>query len=302
MSLKPDYRSPCGARRVLTIGGAAILTLMLSACSTGDPATGMRSPILLPLHLEHLPPAAPETDRGESFLHHFNSPHDPSRWSQTNLNYPSDMHPAWLARHIHFEPDRLELELSRRRVGNKRIAGAEYQRRGFYHFGRYEVVMRAAPGSGTVSAMFTHTHEQFGDPHDEIDIEFLGKDLRMVTFNYFTDGKQHGVIRVPLPYDASQETNLYAFDWEPDRIRWYVNDTLVHTSTAEDHPIPQSASRLILQLWSGSPDQYDWHGPPTFQNGTRAAYYCLSFQNAGDTSPQCSDTFALAAAPGAAGH
>lgn len=280
---------------MLSTGLLALSALALAACSSTAPdGADMRPTIFLPLHPEHLPPAAPEIDRGASFLHDFSAPHDPSRWSRTNQNYASDMHPAWLSRYIHFGEDRLELEISRRRVGDKRIAGAEYQRRGFYHFGRYEVVMRAAPGSGTVSALFTHTHAQFGHPHDEIDIEFLGKNLREVTFNYFADGVDHGLIRVPLTYDASREANLYAFDWEPDRIRWYVNDALVHTSTAEDHPIPQSPSRVILQLWSGSADQYDWHGPPTFPNGSRAAYYCLSFQKTGDRSPQCSDTFDFA--------
>lgn len=293
----PRIRRLQGGRATLTGGIIALLVLTLPACSgSARPDAAMRAPLLLPLHPEYLPQAAPDTDQGASFLQDFAAPHDPARWSRTNSNYRSEMHPAWLSRYIHFRPDRLELELSRRRVGDKRVAGAEYQRRGFYHFGRYEVVMRAAPGSGTVSAMFTHTHGQFDDPHDEIDIEFLGSDLREVTFNYFSDGAQHGLIRIPLPFDASREAHLYAFDWEPDRIRWYVGDTLVHTSTAEDHPIPQSPSRIILQLWSGSPAQFDWHGPPTFSNGTRAAYYCVSFQKAGDHAPQCSDTFDPAAA------
>jgi beta-glucanase (GH16 family) len=233
---------------------------------------------------------AADAAAGASFVHHFGDGHDPSRWHKSNLSYPG-AHPAWLSRNLHFLDDRLELELRRMRVGDKTIAGAEYTRRGFYSFGRYEVVMTPAPGSGTVSAMFTHTHAQFGDPHDEIDIEFLGKDLRMYAANYFTDGVPHDTIPVRLDFDASKEIHLYAFEWEPDEIRWYVNDRLMHTATPEDHPIPQSPGRLMIHLWSGGPDQYAWHGRPTFEDGTRAAYYCLSFQKAGDTTPQCSDTF-----------
>lgn len=239
---------------------------------------------------EGYPPMAPDAAAGASFIHYFGDGHDPTRWYKANMSYPSP-HPAWLARHIHFYDDRVELELRRMRVGGKNLAGAEYQRRGLYSFGRIEVVMTPAPGSGTVSAMFTHTSEQFGAQHDEIDIEFLGKNLNMVTGNYFTDGEPYRYLEMPLPFDASKEIHLYAFDWEPDRIRWYVDDALMHTATDEDHPIPQHPSRIMIQLWSGQEEQFEWHGVPTFEDGTRAAYYCISYLKAGDTGPQCSDTF-----------
>jgi len=226
-----------------------------------------------------------------SFVHHFNEQHDDAHWLKSDFYYPNSSHPAWLAELIHFRGDRIELEMRRQRVAYKTIAGAEYQRRGFYHFGRYEVVMQAAPGSGTVSAMFTHTHDQFGDPHDEIDIEFLGKDLTKMYANYFTEGRAMGGHYVPLGFDASKEIHLYAFEWEANEIRWYVDDRLVYTATPQTHPIPQTPGRLMLSLWSGGPEQYDWHGKPTFKNGTRARFYCLSYRAEGDRSGQCSDTF-----------
>lgn len=228
-----------------------------------------------------------------SFVHHFGGEHDPEHWYKSDFYYPNSDHPAWLPDLIHFKKNRIELEVRRKKVAYKKIAGAEYQRRGFYHYGRYEVVMQAAPGSGTVSAMFTHTHSQFGDPHDEIDIEFLGKDLTKLHANYFTDGKQHGGIYIPLGFDASQQVHLYAFEWEPDEIRWYVDGRLAHTATGRDFPIPQAPGRLMVHLWSGGPDQVSWAGKPTFKNGARAKYYCLSHQAAGETSSQCSDSFVL---------
>jgi beta-glucanase (GH16 family) len=224
-------------------------------------------------------------------VHHFGGKHDDTHWYKSDFYYPNSDHPAWKANLIHFRKNRIELELRRQKTAYKTIAGAEYQRRGFYHYGRYEVVMRAAPGSGTVSAMFTHTHSQFGDPHDEIDIEFLGKDLTMMHANYFTDGKQLGGVYIPLGFNASKQTHLYAFEWDPDEIRWYVDDRLVYTARGEELPIPQAPGRLMVHLWSGGPDQVEWHGKPTFRNGARAKYYCLSYQAVGDETPQCSDTF-----------
>ena len=226
-----------------------------------------------------------------SFVHHFGGPHDETHWYKSDFYYAGSDHPAWKADLIHFKRNRLELEVRRKKTDYKTIAGAEYQRRGFYHYGRYEVVMRAAPGSGTVSAMFTHTHKQFGDPHDEIDIEFLGKDLTRMHANYFTDGKAHGSIYIPLGFDASKQIHLYAYEWDPDEIRWYVDDRLVHTARASDFPIPQAPGRLMVHLWSGGANLTKWAGEPTFKNGARARYYCLSFQAAGDDALQCSDTF-----------
>jgi hypothetical protein len=33
----------------------------------------------------------------------------------------------------------------------------------------------------------------------------------------------------------------------------------------------------MIQLWSGQEEQFEWHGVPTFEDGTRAAYYCISY-------------------------
>ncbi|MFN7163984.1 MAG: family 16 glycosylhydrolase [Hyphomonas sp.] len=238
-------------------------------------------------------PPARVSDRpvAGSFVHHFGSAHDPVHWYKSDFQYPDSDHPAWKADLIHFKHNRIELEVRRERVADKTIAGAEYQRRGFYHYGRYEVVMKPAKGSGTVSAMFTHTHGQFGDPHDEIDIEFLGNRPRELHLNYFTNGRPIGSIYVPLGFDASEEAHLYAFEWEPEAIRWYVGDRLIYTATPADHPIPQAPGRLMVHLWSGGANQIKWHGRPTFKDGVRASVYCLSHQAAGDASRQCSDTF-----------
>lgn len=269
-----------GLFALLAAGFLMLLTMLVTPPKPPELKSGALPP---PLHHDRV--VEP------SFVHHFGRKHDDEHWFKSDFYYPNSPHPAWQADLIHFKKDRVELEVRRRKVAYKDIAGAEYQRRGFYHYGRYEVVMRAAPGSGTVSAMFTHTHGQFGDPHDEIDIEFLGKDLTRMHANYFTNGRQLGGVYIPLGFDASKEVHLYAFEWEPGAIRWYVDDRLVHTSTPADMAIPQAPGRLMVHLWSGTRDQYNWHGEPTFRNGARALFYCLSYQATGDRTEQCSDSF-----------
>ncbi len=238
------------------------------------------------------PPVTPPTREVEaSFVHHFGGPHDDENWYISDFSYPSDAHPAWLAERVHFLKDRIELEVRREKIGDKNISGGEYHRRGFFHFGRYEVIMTPAPGSGTVSAMFTHTDSYFGDPHDEIDIEFVGGNPRQLHLNYFANYSGIGSIYIPLDFDTTKGPRLYAFEWEPNEIRWYVDDKMIHRSTWADHPIPRTPGRLMLHAWSGGPGQYDWHGRPTFKDGTRAAVYCLSYQAMGDATGQCSDTY-----------
>lgn len=68
----------------------------------------------------------------------------------------------------------------------------------------------------------------------------------------------------------------------------------MHTAHSSDMAIPQAPGRLMLHLWSGGRDQVNWHGKPTFRDGARAVFYCLSYRAGGDAAGQCSDTFAPA--------
>lgn len=239
-----------------------------------------------------LPIVAPSSLGNPSFRTDFDGGHDDETWRIADFYYPSKMHlAAWVAENTHFENGRLGLELNRNKVDYKPYSGAEYQRRGFYHFGRFEVIMQAAAGSGTVSSFFTHTGDMFGDPHDEIDIEFLGNDTTRLHINYFTDGSSAGSVYIPLAFDAAKEVHLYAFEWTPEEIQWFVDEDMVFSATRELQTIPTTPGRIIMDLWSGSPDQYGWHGKPEFENGTRANYICASFLKTNDTGPQCSDNY-----------
>ena len=68
--------------------------------------------------------------------------------------------------------------------------------------------------------------------HDEIDFEFLGKDPTTVQLNYFVGGVPKDGTIIKLGYDASKSFHTYSFMWEPTRIRWYVDNKLVHETHA----------------------------------------------------------------------
>lgn len=80
-----------------------------------------------------------------------------------------------------------------------------------YGYGDFEVRMKPASEAGTASTFFTCTGPYDTDlegnahKHDEIDIEFLGKDTTKVQFNYFVGGKGGHEHMYNLGFDASLE-------------------------------------------------------------------------------------------------
>ncbi|MDD5765338.1 MAG: glycoside hydrolase family 16 protein [Candidatus Marinimicrobia bacterium] len=97
--------------------------------------------------------------------------------------------------------------------------------------------------------------------YSEIDImEFLGHERNIVygTLHYCSyDGQRQstsGTWRGNCDY--SKDFHIYALEWEPDSIRWYIDDQLIHTSTVG---IPHTPHYLILNTaiggsWPGNPD------------------------------------------------
>lgn len=227
---------------------------------------------------------------GASFVRWFADGHDESAWYRSDFdNEGHFMQVGWAAEHLDFSDRALHLWLTNRPSPSNSYTSAEYQKRGRYGHGRYEVVMRAARGSGLVSSFFTHTDSYFSTPHDEIDIEILGKDTRRAWLSWFAGGQTGDGVWHGLGFDAAADYHLYAFEWTPDTIRWFVDGVVVHERPDGTTPVPVTPGRIIINLWTGSPAQHDWHGPPDFAAADRASYQCISFRAAGDaTSPQCS--------------
>jgi len=97
--------------------------------------------------------------------------------------------------------------------------------------------------------------------YTEIDImEFLGHERNVVygTMHYCSyDGQRKstsGTWRGDCDYSAG--FHIYALEWEPDSMRWYIDDQLIHSSVVG---IPHTPHYLILNTaiggsWPGNPD------------------------------------------------
>ncbi|MBE6836682.1 MAG: glycosyl hydrolase family protein [Ruminococcus sp.] len=152
----------------------------------------------------------------------------------------------WSNKNVLFEDDVMKLIIDEMVEGKYR--GGEYRTNEFFGYGFYEVEMKPIKNVGVVSSFFTYTGPSDGNPWDEIDIEFLGKNTNIVQFNYFTNGVGNHERIHQLGFDASEEFHKYGFLWEEGKITWFVDGVAVHTA---DKDIPVTPSKIMMNVWPG---------------------------------------------------
>jgi beta-glucanase (GH16 family) len=154
----------------------------------------------------------------------------------------------------------LELTLKPDQVEDRHYSGAELELRQPMRYGRYEVRMRAAKGNAVISSWFGYLEP----PWQEIDIEFLGDHPNAVQSNVYNSADATPTLMPPfpilrtLPFDATADFHTYAFEWEPNEIRWYA-DTILVARTTNSSQVPTHAIRPMLNLWLST--NASWAGP-----------------------------------------
>lgn len=223
---------------------------------------------------------------GNSFVETFNSL-SIRRW-YTSHGWTNGPHQGctWSKQNIRLGKNNLELILNDRAFKERKHSCAEIQTRERFGHGTYEVRMRAAPVSGVVSAFFTYIGPFPGEEtqtHHEIDFEFLGKNTAEVQLNFFGEGKGGNERWVKLDFDASKTSAEYAFEWLPDRIRWFVNGRMVHeVMKTDDKPFPTLPQKIMLSIWNAEGLE-EWTGPFTFPGKpVSAVFERVAFTKAGD--------------------
>ena len=183
---------------------------------------------------------------------------DRHRWhvAHYDFNHPS-FDTDWRRSHATVD-DGLTLELSPH-GGLNRFAGASIRTLNTHHFGRYETRLRAARGDGVITGFFTYTGPHYHTRHDEIDIEFLGKDTTRLHAAWFVDG-HHTNQFIQLGFDAADCTHDYAFEWWPDKIIWFVNGQRVFERTTYDGQLPKVPGHLFANIWAADPSIAMWSG------------------------------------------
>lgn len=145
---------------------------------------------------------------------------------------------------ILYNDDGLQLKLTNR-FDNPTIASTFY-----IMYGRVEVHMKAANGTGIVSSFILES-----DCLDEIDIELLGGDTTQFQTNFYRMGNttvyDRGIY-YNTPGVPQENYFNYTIVWTEESIQWYLDDTLYRTVyNTTDAGYPQTPMRLKAGIWAG---------------------------------------------------
>lgn len=139
----------------------------------------------------------------------------------------------------------------------KDFKGAEIYSTQSYLYGRIEMSIKAASGSGQISSFFLYRNgsEQSSVLWQEIDIEIFGKDTNSFQSNVIVEaveGKQQTTEQIHLtPRSLSANYHVYAIEWTPDSIRWFIDDSLIRTEKSKAK-LCNAAMSLRFNHWASN--------------------------------------------------
>jgi endo-1,3-1,4-beta-glycanase ExoK len=245
--------------------------------------TRVQTRILLAAALLVTPFATPgqaQEGNGASFIENFDSM-DRSFWYVSDgWNNGAHQNCTWSKKLATVENGQLTLGFEDAKAGDRKFACGEIQTKGRYRYGTYEVRMKSATGPGLNSAFFTYIGPTDKKPHDEIDFEVLGKDTSRVQVNQYIAAKGGNEKLVEVPNGADSGFNDYAFVWEKDRLRYYLNGALVHEVT-DPQKLPTNAQKIFLSLW-GTDTLSDWMGRFSYAGPSQMIVDRFAFTALGD--------------------
>jgi beta-glucanase (GH16 family) len=190
---------------------------------------------------------------------------DDTRWRRSDGWFSSeDFNNGWRADHVRTNSGNLELQLDQTPCpsgcSGRPYASGEVASTRFHGYGRYEVWMKPARGSGTLTSFSIYTGPVENTPWDGIDIAFVGLNTRRVQTNYVANGTGH-YNGVELPFDAAEAFHTYGIEWTREALHWYVDGKRVHSAMASEQPLPSFPGRIIMSFWPGiGPATEDWMG------------------------------------------
>lgn len=171
----------------------------------------------------------------------------------------------------------------------KPYRGAELRTIQSYTYGRFEVRMKSAFGSGMLCSFFTY-HDQNPNAHwNEIDIEILGRYTNEVQFNTITPGAVNHVFRHTAKFNPHQAFHVYAIEWTPDYVAWQVDGYEVHRQTEPHIQTLQYAQKIMMNIWQ--PIYEDWVG--VFNPDTLPFYAYYDWVKCYQYTPGVNDNFTL---------
>jgi endo-1,3-1,4-beta-glycanase ExoK len=203
--------------------------------------------------------ASARADEGGSFLDDFDT-FDRTRWfASDGWSNGKWQNCLFSRRQVRLSKGILTLSYVKQKTESHEYSCAEIQSHKQYGYGTYEVRLRTGSGPGLVGAFFTYIGPHFKKPHDEIDFEVLLRDTSKVTVTTYVTGKAMYGASLDVPGGTDGGFNDYAFVWEKDRMRWFINGKLAHEVTSADGPMPTNLQKIYSSIW-GSDNSVEWLG------------------------------------------
>ena len=109
-----------------------------------------------------------------------------------------------------------------------------------------------------------------GGPHDEVDFEFLSNRLNQVQTQVYANeplGPGHPVF-YNLPSGLISDFHTYRMEVMPDRVAWYIDNTLLRTDTTN---VPKGAMQFYLNVWVPAADWSDAYNATLQPSATASA-------------------------------
>jgi hypothetical protein len=151
----------------------------------------------------------------------------------------------------------------------KTYKGAEYRTKEAFTYGRFEVRLKTAYREGMLSSFFTYNDA--GGDWNEIDIEILGRYSNDFQMNTITAGQTNHVGHYLMPTSPHSDYHIYAFEWTPDYVSWFVDgvEVLKQTGThIQNLVLPQ---KIMMNIWN--PQYTNWAGTFYSESLPAFAYY-----------------------------
>ncbi len=227
-------------------------TLMLGSCASQQPASTAVQTTAAPETTAAAVTEAPAPDDGSMYEDLSNGM--PANFEASDGWTNGDpFNVTWYSGNVTFENGKMQLVIDKDAKPKKGVpySGGEFRSKDFYHYGRYEVSMKAIKNDGVVSSYFTYTGPSDNNPWDEIDIEILGKDTTQVQFNYYVDSKGGHEYMYELGFDASEDFHTYAFEWHKDSIIWFVDGEEAYRVEKDPSKLPSTAGKIMANAWCG---------------------------------------------------
>ncbi|WP_318011186.1 family 16 glycosylhydrolase [Mesorhizobium sp. ES1-1] len=208
--------------------------------------------------LSTTPSLAQDMPTSPSFVDDFKS-FDRGRWYVSDgWNNGSHQNCTWSKGQVAVSEGVLSLGFEKQKLKDRDFACGEVQTKQRFGYGTYEARIKTDTGSGLNAAFFSYIGPNDKQPWDEIDFEILTKDTSKVQVNAYIDGKGKNEKLVPVPGGTDTAFNDYAFVWQKDSLRWYLNGQLVNTIT-DPAKLPSHAQKIFFSLW-GSDTMKGWLG------------------------------------------